>query len=32
VIMVFALLLGGFVSLAEKKLLRWKPDRLLVGA
>jgi NitT/TauT family transport system permease protein len=32
VIMVFALLLGAFVTLAERKLLRWKPDRLLAGA
>ncbi|MFC7787460.1 ABC transporter permease [Microbacterium sp. MAHUQ-60] len=28
VIMVFALLLGAIVSFAEKRLLRWKPDRL----
>lgn len=32
VIMVFALLLGALVNLAERRLLRWKPDRLLAGA
>lgn len=32
VIMVFALLLGALVTLAERRLLRWKPDRFLAGA